>query len=360
MEDCPVCDGTGFLLKSTCPLCEGESLAESSTLTSTESDDSHANSDTFDSACLTFAECHDSTGSDGNLEGVAEIAEGLRTGSIRRVVVCTGAGISVSSGIPDFRSPGGLFERIREELGEIFPEVLQEPEIALSRGFANAYPKEHARVLDQHMMSEWSTAQPGDCHLLLSLLARKGLLQRIYTQNVDGLHQRAGVPEELMVEVHGSVAHGNLVLYGDELPAHFFQIVSEDFPKDSSRDKCDLMLIIGSSLQVAPFCGIPNIARRDVPRVLVTRCAHKCYQNAFSKSRSTMCYSESDLGGVSVATSTKIGERKVSLAPQWGHGSKYRKQWVFDCDADEWALRIARLAGWSEELENLRHTIVPP
>lgn len=322
MENCPVCEGTGFLLKDICPLCDGETAETDS-----------------DVACAYEKQ-------------LAEIVHEFRSGAIKRVVVCTGAGISVSSGIPDFRSPGGLFEHIHEELGERFPEVLDQPEIALSRGFANAYPEEHSRVLNQHKLSEWSILKPGDCHVLLSLLSKKGLLRRIYTQNVDGLHQRAGVPDESVVEVHGSLARGDLVLYGDDLPGHFVSTVAEDFPKNSSHDQCDLMLVIGSSLQVAPFCALPNIVRRDVPRVLVTRSPHQCYRNAFSESRDSMYGS-----GCTQASDIRFGKRKVTLVPQWGCNSKYKRQWVFDCDADDWARNLARLAGWSEELENLRRDL---
>lgn len=354
MENCPVCEGTGLLLKDVCPLCGGESAEDCKSVTSGSSEIS-GEAD-LDSSIVDTTSLSRSAGRGERDEGLIEIVRGFQNGDIKRVIVCTGAGISVSSGIPDFRSPGGLFEQIREELGKDFPEVLHEPEIALSRGFANAYPQEHARVLDRHMLSEWSTAQPGDCHFLLSLLSKKGLLQRIYTQNVDGMHQRAGVPDGSVVEVHGSIARGDLVLYGDSLPSKFFQTVAHDFPRDSTHDKCDLMLVIGSSLQVAPFCALPNIVRRDVPRVLVTRSPHQCCNNAFSKTADSMYHSDS--GGCRQASDMHFGKRKVTLVPQWGLHSKYKRQWVFDCDADDWARHLVQMAGWSEDLENLQRTVM--
>jgi len=159
-----------------------------------------------------------------------------------------------------------------------------------------------------------------------------------------------------VIEVHGSIARGDLVLYGDDLPHKFYSTVADDFPRDSKHDQCDLMLVIGSSLQVAPFCAVPNLARRDVPRILVTRSAHECYRNAFS-SNSCGMYACTDGGGYTQASDVRLGKRKVTLAPQWGRRSKYKKQWIFDCDADDWARRLAGLVGWSDELEDLRRTV---
>ena len=94
----------------------------------------------------------------------------------RGVVVFTGAGISVSSGIPDFRGPNGVWTRQRNGL----------PAPALARGVS------------------FATARPSLTHLALAHLARAGLVARVVSQNVDGLHLRSGVPREKLFELHGN------------------------------------------------------------------------------------------------------------------------------------------------------------
>mmetsp|Transcript_16484 Transcript_16484/g.30417 ORF Transcript_16484/g.30417 Transcript_16484/m.30417 type:complete len:340 (-) Transcript_16484:85-1104(-) len=330
MEACALCDGSGLLIGEPCPLCDDQvgkrEDREIADLDATEEE--HA---------------------------VAEIARRLTSGEFRKVVVCTGAGISFNSGIPDFRSKGGLFERIRAELGADFPELQETPEIALSRGFLNEHPVEAAHVRNFIDHSKWTQARPCDCHLLLALLARKGLLHRVYTQNVDGMHQRAGVPEHLVVETHGSLARGNIVLYDDPIPASFTDVIKEDFPKNAAQDQCDFMLVIGSSLQVAPFCAVPNLAQKNVPRALVTREPEKAFRNAFSRRRG---HPEQDAMYGSMYrcdASARFGKRATSLEPRWGKGSKYKTQWIFDVDCDKWARDVAKCAGWMYELQELRN-----
>lgn len=355
MTRCPVCDDTGLLLQDPCPLCDGNTA-------SADYDAGHSSGSSGQPV-----ECSGGAGRVRQLRqggffdgehaasatsaGVAELAQRLRRGELSHIIVCTGAGISVSSGIPDFRSSGGLFEDIRALLGDTCPEVMQSPETALSRGFATRFPEAHARVAK---LFDRELGLPGDCHLLLALLAKRGHVQRVYTQNVDGMHQRAGLPPSLVVEAHGSLARGDEVLYGDALPAALFEAIAEDFPANArAPDQCDLMLVIGSSLQVAPFCAVPNLAQRKVPRVLVTRNAMACNRNAYSKTGQDGYYGSS----AGCDSDMKFGGRQVTLAPQWGGSSKYRQQWVFDADVDEWARGLAAACGWMDQLEALRKTV---
>eukprot|EP00928_Gymnodinium_smaydae_P090197 TRINITY_DN74039_c0_g1_i1.p1 TRINITY_DN74039_c0_g1~~TRINITY_DN74039_c0_g1_i1.p1 ORF type:complete len:348 (+),score=25.30 TRINITY_DN74039_c0_g1_i1:33-1046(+) len=331
VQPCQVCDGTGWLLREVCPLCEGEvdDLRPSEPLTLN-----------LDAATPSFH------------ANLSSLARRLRNGSFPNIIVCTGAGTSVKCGIPDFRSPGGLFEHIREDLGSRFPEVMDQPETALSRSFASNHPEEHDRLI-RGQAETCRTASPSVCHYFLALLEAKGMLRRIYTQNVDGMHQRAGVSQEKVVEAHGSFTSHNLVLYGDDLPASFYSTLRTDFPdKDASADHCDLILVLGSSLQVAPFCGVPNLASRLVPRILVTKSPHVCFTNPFSKTTSRSPY---DYSSCPQESCVKLGSRKVSLRPQWHGKSKYVEQHVFDEDVDNWTQLLARAAGWEDELLEIQN-----
>ena len=112
--------------------------------------------------------------------------------------------------------------------------------------------------------------------------------------------------------------------------------------KDNSCDSCDLMLVLGSSLQVAPFCAVPNIAIRSVPRVLVSSRAHEFRTNMFAEQESRDRFQRT----VSYSSWVKFRRRTVSLRPQWGPhfvgrgSSKYREQWVFPENTDTWTQRL--------------------
>jgi NAD-dependent deacetylase len=122
---------------------------------------------------------------------LAEIAGWLRAAG--NVVVLTGAGISTESGIPDFRGPNGVWTKNpgAERLSTL-----------------HAYMTDRdVRVQAWHLRLEhptW-TAEPGPGHVALAELERKGRLQTLVTQNIDGLHQKAGTSSEVLIEIHGTV-----------------------------------------------------------------------------------------------------------------------------------------------------------
>src|SRR5438034_5341956 len=108
----------------------------------------------------------------------------------RDVVVLTGAGLSTASGIPDFRSPGGRWERYQ-------PVPL--PEFLASERAREAYWRYKGET--------WQlirAAEPNAAHLALADLARAGRVALLVTQNVDGLHERSGFPPERLVNIHGT------------------------------------------------------------------------------------------------------------------------------------------------------------
>jgi len=256
----------------------------------------------------------------------------LARGDFKSVVVCTGAGVSTSAGIPDFRSAGGLFELIRSTWGERFPEVLKSPEALLSRDFVRAHADVWASEVQPWLSSlRWGSAQPTTTHWFCAWLHRQGILRRVYTQNVDGLHvaPELNMPAEKVVECHGALRDGSIVLYGDTLPRRFDSMCKEDFPTASNQCKVDLLLVLGTSLQVAPFCALPNMAPKGCTRVLVCRPLSECMTNNWSKRRDCYYYGNcDDLGGMSMPSTTALGDwKEASLRPLWTD-PKANRRWT--------------------------------
>jgi NAD-dependent deacetylase len=188
----------------------------------------------------------------------------------RRLVALTGAGISVESGIPDFRSPGGLWERF------------DPMEYAHIRAF-RANPAKVWTLLKE-MDAVITAARPNPAHYALAELEARGLLLGIITQNVDNLHQAAG--SQRVVEYHGNahrfvcdtckgqhpretldfshtplyclcggLIRPDVVFFGEAIPAAA-QTEAEELAK-----ACDLLLVIGTSGEVAPASYIPYTAK---------------------------------------------------------------------------------------------------
>lgn len=203
----------------------------------------------------------------------------------RRIVAFTGAGISTECGIPDFRSPGGIWSRYKPI---DFPTFLSSP--AMRREALSRYLK---------VREEVGEVRPGRGHRALARLAEQGRLQCVITQNIDGLHQASGLPPEQVIELHGngtyahcldcSVRHeldwvaaeldrqpgapactrcGGIVKtatisFGQSMPER------EMLRADAAARDCDLFLAIGSSLVVYPAAGFPLIAKREGDAALV-------------------------------------------------------------------------------------------
>lgn len=219
---------------------------------------------------------------------IAGVAQRVLSGRSRGVVVLMGAGASTSAGIPDFRSPAGLWRNdVTRELFSAHGFVSQ-PEV-FWREAANLF-------LDR---------VPTRVHKLLALLAEKRLLQRVYTQNVDGLEVEAGVPSNLVIDCHGSILRsvcsqdrshhsgaGSLVQIAAKLTAgaeaprcaicgalvrpdivFFGEPLPAAFGLHSSKDlwDCDLLIVMGTALSVYPVAGLVNQVRPLTPRLLVNR-----------------------------------------------------------------------------------------
>jgi len=195
-----------------------------------------------------------------------------------RTVVFTGAGVSTESGIPDFRSPGGIWSRYDPEEFTI-QKFLSSPDAR--RAFWQV-------AAEGGLLAE---AEPNPAHYAIADLYQLGKLDCVITQNVDNLHQKAGVPEDRVLELHGNMrrvvcmgcgsrfpildmvqkvkegvespdcpgCHGILkpdaVLFGEALP-----LVTLREATRRARN-CDLCLVIGSTLVVYPAAYVPAYAR---------------------------------------------------------------------------------------------------
>lgn len=182
------------------------------------------------------------------------------------IVFFGGAGVSTESGIPDFRSAGGVYQR----MDRISPETV------LSHGYFMAHPEEFFAFYRKALV--FPDAMPNKAHLKLAELEKTGKLKAVITQNIDGLHQQAG--SNTVVELHGSVKRNYCISCGHEYGVAFVlsalgiprcscggivrpDIVLYEEPLDEriQRSAChyiseaDVLIVGGSSLVVYPAAG---------------------------------------------------------------------------------------------------------
>jgi NAD-dependent deacetylase len=203
----------------------------------------------------------------------------------KRGVVFTGAGISTESGIPDFRSPGGIWTQYKPIDFRDFMASEEMRRESWRRKFAS----------DAVMKK----AQPNKGHLAVAKLVQQGTVSSVITQNIDGLHQLSGVPDDKVIELHGNTTYAACLNCGkryeledirkvfdkdETLPAcdqcsgiiktatiSFGQAMPLDEMKAAENETmaCDLFLAIGSSLVVYPAAGFPELARRNGARLVI-------------------------------------------------------------------------------------------
>jgi len=201
------------------------------------------------------------------------------------VVPFTGAGISTESGIPDFRSPGGIWSRMQPIP---FQDFLRDPE---------ARRLTWQRRLE--MEETWKTVQPNEGHTAVAALVARGEARHVITQNIDGLHQISGVPDGQVIELHGTTRRAACLECGTDAEigmvlAHFethgeapacaacgglikTATISFGQPMPElemaraqvATQACDLMLVLGSSLAVYPAAGFPLAAKRNGARLAI-------------------------------------------------------------------------------------------
>jgi NAD-dependent deacetylase len=204
-----------------------------------------------------------------------------------RIVVLTGAGISTDSGIPDFRGPQGVWTKNPEaERMATLENFMTDPEM-------------RRRSWRNRVVSSGTELKPNAGHFALVELERRGKLDTLITQNVDGLHQDAGTSRERMVEIHGTMREVICMSCGERGPIEsalervrageedlacrkcggilksatisFGQsLVHEDLLRaERSAETCELLLAIGSTLSVFPIAGVVPIAKQAGARIVI-------------------------------------------------------------------------------------------
>jgi len=227
----------------------------------------------------------------------------------RKILVLTGAGVSVSAGIPDFRSKDGIYEKLR--LGDRFN--MPEPTCMFDKEYFESDPRPFFSFAHELWPGKY---QPTPTHQFIKILEAEGKLLRNYTQNIDTLEHVAGI--ERVIYCHGSFATAtcvtcqhrvdaaqiqdavmaqelalcdkcagrkergetdpdelarpafgvmkpDIVFFGEGLPNQYFAKLEEDL------EEVDLVVAIGTSLKVSPVCKIIGQIGRDVPAVLINR-----------------------------------------------------------------------------------------
>ncbi|XP_055003981.1 NAD-dependent protein deacetylase sirtuin-2 isoform X1 [Boleophthalmus pectinirostris] len=222
------------------------------------------------------------------LDGVAKY---MLSGKCKNIICMVGAGISTSAGIPDFRSPGtGLYANLQKY-------NLPYPEAIFQIDYFKQHPEPFFALAKELYPGQF---KPTICHYFMKLLKDKGLLKRCYTQNIDTLERVAGLEGDDLIEAHGtfytshcvsfccrkeynldwmkekifaddipkcekcsSLVKPDIVFFGENLPVRFFTSMKMDFPR------CDLLIVMGTSLQVQPFASLVSKVSRNCPRLLI-------------------------------------------------------------------------------------------
>jgi NAD-dependent deacetylase len=209
------------------------------------------------------------------VDTLLEAAETVR--GARHLTAFTGAGISVESGIPPFRGPGGLWNRHDPRMLEL--------------SYFRRHPRECWEVLRELFYEHLAEAQPNEAHRVLARWETRGLLKTVITQNIDNLHTRAG--NRNVIEFHGhtrtlsclrcggsfaaepellaslpprcpcgGVLKPDLVFFGEDIPAQARQAAEE------AIERTDVLLVIGSTGEVYPAASLPFQAAEKGARII--------------------------------------------------------------------------------------------
>lgn len=203
----------------------------------------------------------------------------------RSMVIFTGAGISTESGIPDFRSPGGFWTKNQPIDFSEFVASEDARRESWRRKFA----------FDPLL----NKAEPNNGHKAVARLFNRGIVSHVITQNIDGLHQRSGIPEDRLIEIHGNTTYAKCldcdmrmelievrrIFEQDETLPHCGRCggivktatisfgqpmpVAEMQRAEAAALNCDLFMVIGSSLVVYPAAGLPLLARQAGAKLVI-------------------------------------------------------------------------------------------
>jgi NAD-dependent deacetylase len=207
----------------------------------------------------------------------------LRTSEL--AVIFTGAGISTESGIPDFRSPGGIWTQMAPIDFRDFTSSADMRREAWRRRFA--------------MEEMFSGVSPNAGHKAVAEFVKRSKVSAVITQNIDNLHQQSGVPSEKVIEIHGNTRYAKCLTCGarselEPIRAHFEEhgdppdclfcggllktatiSFGQAMPEaemaraEEETLACDLFIVLGSSLVVYPAAGFPLLAKKNGARLVI-------------------------------------------------------------------------------------------
>eukprot|EP00297_Palpitomonas_bilix_P006556 CAMPEP_0113886954 /NCGR_PEP_ID=MMETSP0780_2-20120614/11897_1 /TAXON_ID=652834 /ORGANISM="Palpitomonas bilix" /LENGTH=403 /DNA_ID=CAMNT_0000875337 /DNA_START=259 /DNA_END=1470 /DNA_ORIENTATION=+ /assembly_acc=CAM_ASM_000599 len=240
-------------------------------------------------------------------------------------IICTGAGISVAAGIPDFRSPGtGLYDNLARF-------NLPYPEAVFEINFFKENPKPFFMLAKELLPSNF---KPTLTHTLIRLLVDNDMVLRNYTQNIDGLERIAGIDADMLVEAHGTFATArctrcghehdaqyvkdamakdeiprceaeecmergvvkpDIVFFGEDLPPRFHQLHRQDL------QQADYLIVMGTSLHVYPFASLPTLCGDEVPRLLINKEEVGSFELGESSYRDVFLKGDCDVGAAKLA-----------------------------------------------------------
>ena len=216
----------------------------------------------------------------GHIAALRELIRGSQ-----RIVVFTGAGISTESGIPDFRGPKGVWNT---QTPIDFSDFVASEEVR-RESWRRKFSGE----------GKMESAEPNAGHRAVTSLVQAGKVTHIITQNVDGLHQKSGTPDEQVIELHGNTSYASClscgkryelndirrafesdgtipycdecsgivktatISFGQAMPLHEMQRAEE------ATLACDLFMAIGSSLVVYPAAGFPRLAKQNGAKLVI-------------------------------------------------------------------------------------------
>ena len=293
-----------------------------------------------------------------DLKGLASY---IKNGYTKKILMLTGAGISVKSGIPDFRSPGtGLYDNIKNY-------NISNPQLLFNRTFIKQNPNPFYKLVGQFIGKEY---EPSNAHYLSVLFKNKGLLMRYYTQNIDGLDLKAGLNSPYLIECHGNMRTStcvnsncgykvstesiediilkgeipkcekcnsliipDVVMNDDDLPEEFFDQLDKDF------HECDLLIVMGTSLKVEPFPGMIEDPPFNVPRVLINNEPVVTYVEELGEKNGKI---------------VEISEDRLSQKFKFGHFFNRRDIFIGG-DLEDNVTKLIKELGWEEELNNLKN-----
>ncbi|GMH56576.1 hypothetical protein TL16_g02163 [Triparma laevis f. inornata] len=283
-----------------------------------------------------------------NLEGVTQYLSKLEHRQKKRevkIVVMAGAGISVSAGVPDFRSMStGIYQNKMDKYSLPTPQHMFDIDYFISDQApfydfvkTELYPK--------------PTTLPTVFHHFMNLLQEKQMLSRVYTQNIDMLERLAGINQEAICEVHGTLSTSScanckkqcdgystmkrirkgekpkpqkpdIVFFGEKMPRKVQEQMKLNMP---DLKKCDLLIVAGTSLAVQPFASFIDAVPRSTPRIFINR--------------------DSDGSGRKGEYDDAGGQHL------WGKCGNYRDV-LLRGDCDKVVTQICREMDWLNELQN--------